>query len=196
MISKIVDRIVMNQIKNNQISYEDINIYKYGYIILMEVLTNIIIALVIGLAFKKLSMIIIFLVFFIPLRSFCGGWHADKFWKCTIFSNVILVVEIIMFQYIEPYLSGYVLLILFIVCMVIVIKIAPIETPQKIIYENERKIYKRKIKIICGIHTITMIVMFAIMKIEIMFTLTYVYFVQVVLLFFEKKKCSRKHILQ
>ena len=48
MIEKFVNKIVNKQLEKDIISKEDANIYKYGYILMCEVLINICIALVIA----------------------------------------------------------------------------------------------------------------------------------------------------
>ena len=84
MIEKLVDKIISKQLEENTISTEDINIYRYGYILVYEVFVNIIVAAIIAGISGEWLLVTLFLVIYIPLRSFCGGWHADKFWKCTI----------------------------------------------------------------------------------------------------------------
>ena len=40
MIEKLVDKIISKQLEENTISTEDINIYRYGYILVYEVFVN------------------------------------------------------------------------------------------------------------------------------------------------------------
>ena len=100
MIHKITDQMVENQVQKQMINSEEINIYRYGYILVFEVVSNIILALVMGIILRKMDIILFFLFLYIPLRSFCGGWHADKIWKCTLVSNFILLLEVLCVEYI------------------------------------------------------------------------------------------------
>ncbi len=97
MIEKIINGMIQKQIEAEQIAKEDINIYIYGYTLVYEVLINVIIAICIGILTHNLFEVTMFLALYIPLRSFCGGWHADKFWKCTVFSSLILII-LVMFD--------------------------------------------------------------------------------------------------
>lgn len=36
---------------------------------------------------------------FIPLRMYCGGWHASKSWACSVLSNIIIVFVMIIDKY-------------------------------------------------------------------------------------------------
>lgn len=46
MVEKFVEKLVNNQLKEKTISQGEINIYRYGYTLLCEVLLNIIIAII------------------------------------------------------------------------------------------------------------------------------------------------------
>lgn len=68
MIEKFVNKIVNKQLEKDIISKEDANIYKYGYILMCEVLINICIALVIAAVSTEWLLISMFLIIYIPLR--------------------------------------------------------------------------------------------------------------------------------
>ena len=117
MIKRVVDAIINKQIKEHMLTTQDEKIYRYGYILLCEVILNILIALIIGFIFKEQKIIVFFLFMYIPLRSFCGGWHADKIWKCTIISNIILLLQIFGKRFILQSMTIGMLIGLFVVCL-------------------------------------------------------------------------------
>ena len=49
MIQKLVDIIVKQQVEKGIISKEEVDIYKYGYYLLLEIIMNIIIAIFLSL---------------------------------------------------------------------------------------------------------------------------------------------------
>ena len=51
MIQKIVDVLISKQLQNHTMTDEDKKIYRYGYVLLCEVVLNLAIALVIGIFF-------------------------------------------------------------------------------------------------------------------------------------------------
>ena len=118
MIQKIVDVLVNKQSKNQVMTDEDEKIYRYGYVLLCEVFFNIIIALAIGIVFSRTKELIFFLSMYIPLRSFCGGWHANKIWKCTVISNAILLLQVYGLEKLLSHLSIGTMLLMFFLNMI------------------------------------------------------------------------------
>ena len=109
----IVNVLVNKQSQHYTMTDEDEKIYRYGYILLCEVILNVVIALAIGIGFSKIKEVMFFLGMYIPLRSFCGGWHADKIWKCTLISNAILLLQVYSLEKLLRYLSIRVMLLIF-----------------------------------------------------------------------------------
>lgn len=192
MVQKIVDALVNKQSQNYVMTDEDEKIYRYGYILLCEVFLNLVIALAIGIVFSKTKEVIFFLGMYIPLRSFCGGWHADKIWKCTVISNAILMLQVYSIENIKMYLSMSGILPIFFFNMVCVYFISPVDTEMKKISQDEKKTYKRKIKLILVFHMIIAIITVLSDADEFVFSLMFVYIIQNVMLLMEiikHRKC-------
>lgn len=185
MIQKIVDALINKQLKNYEMTNEEEKIYRYGYILLCEVILNLIIAVLIGILFSKTKEVMFFLCIYIPLRSFCGGWHADEVWKCTVVSNVILLLLIYSIENVVNYFSIRVMLVIFFLNMFFILFKAPVETKMKKISKNEKQIYKRKIVLILVLHTIIMIIISRLALIELVFSLMLVYIIQIMFLLLE-----------
>ena len=81
MIKALVNGIVELQLQLQILHENEIEIYYYGYTLFFELLINIAISLIIGILMGNIAELIFFLCTFIPLRSFCGGYHADERWK-------------------------------------------------------------------------------------------------------------------
>lgn len=182
MIQRLVDKIINKQVEEKTIAYEDRNVYRYGYILVCEVIINIMIAVVIGVVFKDLAEILLFLGIYIPLRSYCGGWHADKIWKCTLLSNLILLILIVIDEYVVENCPNAIMAAVFAVCLVFVFFVAPVETRSKPITEIERKDFKKKIYAILALHVILILILMITEQRKIMFILTYVYMIQTLVL--------------
>lgn len=192
MVQKIVDALVNKKSQNYVMTDEDEKIYRYGYVLLCEVFLNLVIALAIGIVFSKTKEVIFFLGMYIPLRSFCGGWHADKIWKCTVISNVILLLQVYGIENIKMYLSMNGMLLIFFFNMICVCFISPVDTEMKKISQDEKKTYKRKIKFILIFHVIIAIITVLSDADEFTFGLMFVYIMQNVMLLMEiikHKKC-------
>lgn len=191
MIQMIVNVLVKKQSQHQTMTDEDEEIYRYGYILLCEVVLNLIIALVIGIVYSKFNIIMFFLGMYIPLRSFCGGWHADKIWKCTVISNVILLLQVYGLEKLLNHLSMGVMLLIFFLNMICINFVAPVETEVKRISHQEKQIYRRRIKLIFALHVIIMLILTFGNANEFIFSLMFVYIIQNIMLLLEivNKKC-------
>ena len=182
MIQKIVDVLVNKQSKNQVMTDEDEKIYRYGYVLLCEVFLNIIIALAIGIVFSRTKELIFFLSMYIPLRSFCGGWHANKIWKCTVISNAILLLQVYGLEKLLSHLSIGTMLLMFFLNMICIFFIAPVETEMKRISHQEKHIYRRKIKLIFILHLIIMLILRLGSVYELIYSMMFVYIIQNIML--------------
>lgn len=185
MVQRIVEKIIKKQLEEKTITEKDISIYKYGYTLVCEVIINIIIAVIIGIISRDLLTVFVFLVIYIPLRSFCGGWHADKIWKCTIFSNLILLVMVMIDEYLVRAFSVYILASIFVMCAILIFWLAPIDTKSKPISAEERKVYKKKINMILVVHVCVLAALIITGLDNITFVLTFSYVTQVIMLLLE-----------
>lgn len=186
MIQKMIDQIVEKQVQDNMIDLEEKNIYRYGYVLVFETVLNIILAVTIGAVTESLGLVFFFLCSYIPLRSFCGGWHADKIWKCTFVSNVILIAEVLCVKYISYYIDIWIWLLVFLFDLVLIIFLAPVETRTKKISKIEKKAYKKRIYIILVIHLIIVVTLTVLKLHSYIFVISYVYSVQIIMLLLEK----------
>lgn len=185
MIEKLVDLMINKQLKDKTLILEDEKIYRYGYILLCEVILNSIIAFSIGLIFNDLKIVVFFLLMYIPLRSFCGGWHADKIWKCTIISNIIILLQILGKRLILHNMTIGMLIGFYLLCLLCILFIAPVETAAKKIDKNERCLYRTKIYWITFVQTVILIILALFDVKEFVFSLTCVYVVQNIMLLLE-----------
>ena len=192
MLEKFIDKIVDKQVKNKMMSEDEINIYRYGYFLMFEVVMNIIISILIGIIFKDIKTIIIFLAMYIPIRTYSGGWHADKLWKCTVISNVMLIVIELLVKYCGKYYSNHDmavrLIVLLFICVIYICIVSPVDTKEKPLNSKEKKVYRRKlIKII--VFEMCILIVFIINNArKCIFITEYTYFMQTIMLILEKNK--------
>ena len=68
------------------ISESDFDLYEYGFNMGITVLLNLISTIVIGVIASNVFESIAFFVFYIPLRSYAGGYHASTPRRCYFIS--------------------------------------------------------------------------------------------------------------
>lgn len=146
MFSRIAEWYARKQVTLGEIQNEDIDVYKYGYILMFEMAINICISTILAILLQNVKCLFMFSCIFIPLRMYCGGWHASKSWACSVISNTIIVFVMIIDKYQIIRMSLLILMIVEMICFVIMFWFAPLENENKPLNIIEKKKYKVKCK--------------------------------------------------
>ncbi len=83
MIVALSNCIIKSVSKNVDIDPEYYDYYKYGIEITISSIINILLILLFGLIIGSLLSAVCFLLCVIPLRQFCGGYHASTYFRCN-----------------------------------------------------------------------------------------------------------------
>lgn len=160
MLAKISQYIVGWQINKGILREEERAVYQYGYELLLNQVINILIAVLIAIAFKSPGAVFIFLLSYIPLRSFCGGYHAGTNLTCTIVSAFILCGVCLVTGYVQesPLLNWYP--ITFAVSGYFILRYAPVADRNKPLEVIETMKYRSRSRIIWGIQTVIGILLY------------------------------------
>lgn len=141
---KIVNLLVSNEI----ISAEDKELYEYGlhqgFILLANIFTTILIGWILNMMIES----IVFLVAYIPLRSYAGGYHAKTPFRCYILSIVMISVALLVARS-----SIWNLISIISVTAIssgIIFLLAPVEDKNKPLQQNERIEFKKRTNILLG----------------------------------------------
>lgn len=141
MITSLAQIITGCLIRNKIIGNTKLDIYIYGFEIMISNIICFGIGLLIGAIFSELLECIIFLTAFVLLRRYCGGYHAETYLICdTIFTiNVLLVMIILKIISVYPI---YVHFIIVCVSIVSAVMLAPVENKYKPLTIEEKKRHK------------------------------------------------------
>ena len=101
MFKKTACKITQRLCEKGIISESDFDLYEYGFNMGITVLLNLISTIVIGVIVGKVFESIAFLVFYIPLRSYAGGYHASTPWRCYFISIVIIMAMLLFIGYVD-----------------------------------------------------------------------------------------------
>ena len=140
-MKRLVSIILNFMIKNNVISKdtEEIEFYRYGIEITLSSLINITLISIIGIVTDYTFESMMFLVVFIIMRSFTGGYHANTYIKCNLVTSISFVILLLIFKIIR-HISLKSIILIAIFQVVTIVLLAPIENKNKPI-EN-RTVYK------------------------------------------------------
>ena len=124
------------------ITADEKDTYKYGFEITIANMINGLIVLSVGLGLNMLAEAILFYLVFVSLRFFCGDSYIKCFFSFGLTTIVCLSFSVRLAQYEE------LILIPFWITAVIlgwhIIKMAPIEHKNRILIEDERRIFRRR----------------------------------------------------
>lgn len=99
---KCTDQIVSKMDEQKLLKY-DRDVYIYGLNNGLMLFINLITSLVIALIVHQFWALVIFLVCFMPLRSYCGGIHSHSRIVCYIISNLIILAVLLSYQYLYSF---------------------------------------------------------------------------------------------
>lgn len=140
----MIEKILQVSQDESLFSEEDKEIYEYGYSLLKETIINVTVALIIAVIMKKINIFILFSVFFIPLRTFAGGFHAKNALSCSILSNAILVGVYFINDFLKAKPIGLNYIVICVVVLGIVIgRLSPVDSSGKRLTDSEKSKYKQ-----------------------------------------------------
>ncbi len=141
MITSLAQYIASFLLKNNAIDGKKLDIYIYGFEIIISGMVSIFIALMLGIIFSQFIECITFLVVFVFMRKCCGGYHADTYLKCNSVFAINLIIVMMILKLLLNY-PLYMSLAISIFCVIIYALYAPIENKYKPIKKEARKKHK------------------------------------------------------
>ena len=132
---------------------EELEVVIYGLYNFILSVCGIFLSVLLGIITRKTFEVIIFLLFFIPLRIFAGGYHARSTKRCMILSSLVMVGVIFMYQ-IKDSISTHleymnsIEVVLFVIACIIIYILAPVDNENKRLYIHEIKRYRMITRII------------------------------------------------
>lgn len=128
---------------NKVIEEEEKVIYVYGLQLIMSTVVGITLIIIIGLILNKFLLSLIFLMTFISIRMYSGGYHANSYVKCnltliSIFLTVLMAIKFTPMNYII-----IISVIMIISTYYIIYKYAPVDNENKRLTEKKKKENKR-----------------------------------------------------
>ncbi len=144
MIERFSKLILEYLIKSNVIENTDTEreYYQYGIEITVSSLLNIILIISIGAFTFSIFESIIFLVCFVLIRQFTGGYHADTYFKCNLILCISFAMVLTLYYTTAKYLSTYISILITFICVSIFLVKCPIEHINKPIPDRRKVIHK------------------------------------------------------
>lgn len=128
----------------NIIKEDEIELYQYGLRLLIATVFKGLGLIVIGILTGLLKEVITFILFFSGLRIQAGGYHARSVMGCFIGSLILIFPSIILIRLLPAANQKYYILISMVASILFVYLYAPLESENKPLDKEEKKMYRRR----------------------------------------------------
>lgn len=184
MLNKIATKLANRLLVKNVVKEDLLDIYIYGFELIISSLLSASIVLLLGALFGQFLNSFAFLITFSLLRSYTGGYHASKYWICTLitvttFSIVLLLSKIFM-------ASLILYLLLSIIGIALIIILAPVENHNKKLSEEQKRKFKT-VSIVIFASLVSIGSALAFLKLEISNVIFFALIADIILLFIKNK---------
>ena len=136
--NSLTESLVQAEIINN----DDKEIYRYGILQSMISILNFVTTLMVGVLLHALWQSVVFIVAYIPLRHYAGGYHAKTPKRCYFLS--ILLVSVLLLVMNNIPISFQVGRVIFVVASIVILTLSPVGVKAKPLDHIEKKVYKRR----------------------------------------------------
>ena len=140
--NSIIEKLIRDEI----ISPSDKEIYLYGLKSLFMISINFFTALLIGFITNNMREIIAFLIFFIPLRSYAGGYHTKNKFYCYLSSNLVLLFIIYTLNALDTSTILLLMIPAYFISIIIIYNYAPLPNYNRIFDEEEVTYFKTQVR--------------------------------------------------
>lgn len=144
MLKSLSERVVEWQIKKLILKEDDRAMYEYAYLVLICHIINIAVAVIIALVFSSAIPVMVFLISYIPLRSFAGGYHASNSERCVVVSAVILCIVCLIMKVIATASIPVINWSIAMIAGIVIYMLSPVEDPNKPLEGIEVKRYRTR----------------------------------------------------
>lgn len=150
MISKFALTLAGHFADREVYSNDKINIYKYGFELLLSTAINMLGILLTSMVMGITIEAVFFCTAFIPLRLAAGGYHAKHHWSCILGFNLIFLGFAVFHRYVNSDFSIHYSLIAVIISSILIWALAPVEAVNKPLKPDQEKHQrKRSLIIVC-----------------------------------------------
>lgn len=148
--------------EKTHVNQEEQELYRFGYKLLLLQAVNIAVVIAIGLAFSCLKEMVLFLIAYVPLRSYAGGYHAGGPIRCGIISAGMELAVAAVLQIPVTADLLYMALLAAALCEIIIYVIVPVAAKNKPLTDSQVISFRKKARGILVFESVFMAVMYLI----------------------------------
>ncbi len=145
-MKSLFNKIVNELIDAGKIDVNDKELYTYGLEQGALMILNIITTLLIGFFFQIFWQSVLFMVVYLPLRSYAGGFHAKTQLNCYFLSMVLTSAVLLVIKFV-PW-TDFICVSVALGSGIIISILAPVEAKNKALDKIESAVYRKRTRLI------------------------------------------------
>ena len=141
MIEKVSNKVLRFITQNACIDNRLTEVYMYGIEITISTILNIVLTLIASVLVGDILCGLVFLATMIILRSYCGGYHADSYFKCNcvMLCTFLLTYIVCKVSVLYGFSTVSVMLPFYLIGFIPICVFAPVENKNKTLTKEKRK---------------------------------------------------------
>lgn len=143
MLEKIASQLTLYMMNKGVVPPEDEEIYIYGWSLLLSTLGSFFAMLLLGTVLGQLPGTVLFILFFVFLRSYAGGYHAASYGSCFLLTMTLYSTALLFHFYLPESYIDWMLVILLLISVFITYRWAPVDHPNKPLNAEEKQKNKK-----------------------------------------------------
>lgn len=145
MLKKLADEISVRMVRNKTIDIDDRECYSYGLELLFSKIIFYVVIIIISLLTHAFWVTIFFIVTYMWLRKYSGGYHCKTSEICLLLSIILALINILLYKFSIDFPVDNMRITWLIgsgIAYIIILIFSPIASPNKPITLTEKKKYK------------------------------------------------------
>ena len=162
MMERIAKKLTAYIIGKGIVAESEERIYLYGFQMGLELISNLIVSILIAMKMDMLPQAAVFFIVFIPIRSYAGGFHFEKYLHCFILSVVTYVGVLELSQILT--IAGEIHVVADVVLLILVRYLFPVQNVRRMIDKDEKQYFSKKLQQILVADFVLIVVLLVLKK--------------------------------
>lgn len=136
-----VEKSIGSIAREADVSEDDLAIVNYGFVQGLKSVTGILLSILLGILMQIPFSCILFLVFYIALRIYAGGYHAESEKQCAVLSAVSIAAAYAWIKWGSGPAAA--MAVTGVVCTAVLFVLSPVDNPGHVLAAEEKRYFKR-----------------------------------------------------
>jgi len=139
MIVKTAEKINSFLYKYGEVEQEDFEVYQYGTEIILSSALGMTLIMLISVVMSDVLAGAVFLLCFVPLRQYTGGYHAESYFKCNLIFCLSYFGLLMLANFLAPHMNPVISGIALVLFGIVVARFSPVSNKHKPLSDEKKK---------------------------------------------------------